>query len=339
MIFFKKKASVAVIGCGAVGTYFATRLARAGYAVLCIVKPEQIKPLSRRPAFEQLFSGSLRIRRELDSYVDHCLVCTHMDDLESVLEQHGDRLQEACVITVQNGIGSYERIKKYIAEGNIITGVLTKGMYFDPQGYIKTTSGELVLGMRTEADRKKLHKTRKIFGSVLSTHHVKDIVGAQYLKLFINMSHPLAALTGQSLAVTFADHDLCVIAMKLRREAYTVISAARIRLSDIPSFPKGIIERSVAIPLDEAAQHYSQAIRSKKLGGFSGSIDTRMKKKRSTEVDYINGEIVRLARINNRNAPLHGVLVDCVHESCTTGNVFLKRDLVERMNSAETGTR
>jgi len=49
-----------------------------------------------------------------------------------------------------------------------------------------------------------------------------------------------------------------------------------------------------------------------------------------SEIDYINGEFVRLAEENNMQAPLNKILVDMVHEVEKNGRFFSKDDLIQK---------
>jgi 2-dehydropantoate 2-reductase len=55
---------------------------------------------------------------------------------------------------------------------------------------------------------------------------------------------------------------------------------------------------------------------------------------RATEVDFINGEIVRLAEGCGRTAPLNALVVQLVHELETRGGAMSREDVIRRFASA-----
>ena len=55
-----------------------------------------------------------------------------------------------------------------------------------------------------------------------------------------------------------------------------------------------------------------------------GSILQSIMRGRRSEIDYINGEFVRLAKNNNLHASLNGALVDMVHEVEENNRFYMK---------------
>ena len=62
-----------------------------------------------------------------------------------------------------------------------------------------------------------------------------------------------------------------------------------------------------------------------------GSILQSIMRGKLSEIDYINGEFVRLANENNMPAPLNKILVDMVHKVEKNGRFFSKNDLIQRV--------
>ncbi|MFA7294489.1 MAG: ketopantoate reductase C-terminal domain-containing protein, partial [Candidatus Omnitrophota bacterium] len=62
-----------------------------------------------------------------------------------------------------------------------------------------------------------------------------------------------------------------------------------------------------------------------------GSILQSIMRGRSSEIDYINGEFVRLAEKNNFSADLNKVLVEMVHQVEENKRFYSKAELFERI--------
>ena len=62
-----------------------------------------------------------------------------------------------------------------------------------------------------------------------------------------------------------------------------------------------------------------------------GSILQSIKRGKSSEIDYINGEFIYLAKINKASAPLNEKLVEMVHVVERTKKFFTKRELIESL--------
>ncbi len=63
-----------------------------------------------------------------------------------------------------------------------------------------------------------------------------------------------------------------------------------------------------------------------------GSILQSIKRGKSTEVDYLNGEIVNLGKKNGIPTPVNSLMVKLVHQVETTGKFLTVDELTQRLN-------
>ena len=82
------------------------------------------------------------------------------------------------------------------------------------------------------------------------------------------------------------------------------------------------------MPIDEAAKIFSGIMVNLSKEPLYGSILQSIKRDRSSEIDFINGEIVNLAKENALTAPLNQKLVEMVHEVERTNIFFSKETLL-----------
>jgi 2-dehydropantoate 2-reductase len=61
-----------------------------------------------------------------------------------------------------------------------------------------------------------------------------------------------------------------------------------------------------------------------------GSILQSILRGKRSEIDYLNGEFVRLAEANNLSAPLNKLLVEMVHEVEANKRFFSKEELISK---------
>ena len=79
------------------------------------------------------------------------------------------------------------------------------------------------------------------------------------------------------------------------------------------------------MPLDESAKIFSSIMLNLSTEPLYGSILQSIQKKRPSEIDYINGEFVRLAASIGQRAPLNERLVQMVHDVEKSGK-FISED-------------
>jgi 2-dehydropantoate 2-reductase len=63
-----------------------------------------------------------------------------------------------------------------------------------------------------------------------------------------------------------------------------------------------------------------------------GSILQSIKRKRASEIDYINGEFIRLAQEFKAQAPLNRILVKLVHQVEARGEFLTKEELFKELS-------
>lgn len=76
------------------------------------------------------------------------------------------------------------------------------------------------------------------------------------------------------------------------------------------------------------------AAKSKAKGKILSSTLQSLSKRQLTEIDYINGEFVRLAKQLSVPAPVNQTVVDVIHEIEQTHQFYPPADLMDKFNQA-----
>jgi 2-dehydropantoate 2-reductase len=122
---------------------------------------------------------------------------------------------------------------------------------------------------------------------------------------------------------------MAAISIQLLKEAFAIVEKCGIQPVSLPEFD---IKRYVALanmPRDEAAKIFSNIMFNLSRQPLYGSILQSIKRNRTSEIDYINGEFVNLAKKNNLKVPLNEKLVEMVHQVEKTGKFLSKEELIE----------
>ncbi|MEK7084618.1 MAG: ketopantoate reductase C-terminal domain-containing protein, partial [Patescibacteria group bacterium] len=166
------------------------------------------------------------------------------------------------------------------------------------------------------------HKIADILKKAFKVVVTDDLTGMKWLKLFVNFNNCIPALVGKSMQETFADMDLCRLSVMLLKEGVDIVRQAKIELVSMPDFPKERILGLAAMPLEQAAVIINKTLTSLSKEPLYGSILQSIMRKKTSEIDFINGEIVSLANHFHLPAPLNERVVEMVHEVERSGKYF-----------------
>jgi 2-dehydropantoate 2-reductase len=275
----------AVVGAGAVGCYFGGMLARGGVPVTLIGRPPNVAAIERDGL---LIDGlqvheHIRVRATTDLAAVHdahlVLFCVKTTDTEKAARELKPHLSAASVvISMQNGVDNAERIRA-ASDIHAVAAVVYVAAEMLAPGVVKHTGrGDLILG-RTPA----------------STHADLDTIAA----IFERAGIP------------------CKVSQEIRRElwtkmlmncAYNAISAlARSHYGTIAAHPgarelmRRVIEEAVAVAraegvaLDAAAMTSLAYSLGEAMSGAHSSTAQDIERGKLTEIDSLNGYIVRHA--------------------------------------------
>ena len=121
---------------------------------------------------------------------------------------------------------------------------------------------------------------------------------------------------------TFADLDFCRLSILLLKEGVEITKKSGVKLISLPQFPVDRILGLTAMPLDQAAGIINKTLTTLSKEPLYGSILQSIMRKKTSEIDYINGEVTHLADNIRMGAPLNRKVVDLVHQVEETGKFF-----------------
>jgi len=158
-----------------------------------------------------------------------------------------------------------------------------------------------------------------------------NLSGMKYLKIFVNANNCIPAILGKAMQVVFADLQISKISVAIWKEGLEVIRKCGIELVSLPGFPAERVTKLVSLPLEQAAKIFTEIMTNLSKEPVYGSILQSIKRGRKSEIDYINGEFVNLAKRNHLAAPLNERLARMVHDLEKTQRFFTKEELFKNV--------
>lgn len=310
---------IAVIGAGAIGGLVAGYLKHKGGDVFLVGRPDSVEAIGKNGLHISGTRGNLLIRidifPELNKHVDLAILAVKTQDIEKVMGENKTHLRRAAILTTQNGIQADKILAKYVAKRNIISSIVMFGStLLEPHKLVHNFEGKWVLGCPFAQNGDLLKEISATLNNIFLTSISDNIMGMKWLKLFLNANNCLPAIIGKSMQETFKDLELSKVSMRIWQEGLEVVNKAGIRLISLPDFPLENLMKLVNMPLEQSAKIFSGIMTNLSREPLYGSILQSIRRNRPSEIDYINGEFVALAKANEIAAGLNERLVDLVHK-------------------------
>ncbi|MFH1202336.1 MAG: 2-dehydropantoate 2-reductase [Candidatus Omnitrophota bacterium] len=295
---------IVIVGPGALGSLFAAFLAKSDAEVILLDKrPERVRILQEKAIVVEDIKGKWQAvvkascqPKELKP-ADLLIICVKSYDTKGAVNFSKPLICEnTLVLTLQNGLGNIEIISELIGDENVIGGITNHGATLLEAGKIRHAgAGETVIGKLDGKIPVQLRDIRELFNKVgLEARISRDIKGLIWSKLIINAGiNALTAITRLNNGRLIEFEGTRRILREAVAEAVRIAKRKRIKL--IYDDPLAKVE-SVC----EATS-----------ANISSMLQDVLRKKR-TEIDFINGVIVRQGQGLNIPTPINSILVDLV---------------------------
>ncbi len=336
--------NIAVIGAGAIGSVVASYLTKAGVSVTLIGRPDQVTAIRKSGLHVMGVRGEETFQfpalMKLDKAYDVVIFTVKTQDLESAYLENQDHLESGFILTTQNGVQADNVLSSHFERDKLISSIVMFGAtYVRPGEVTFNFEGDWIIGKPYFPNDPFVHELAGVLQKAFKVNVSNDIMGMKWLKLFINFNNCIPALLGKSMQETFADLDFCRLSMLLLKEGIEVTRKAGVKLVSLPQFPVERIDGLSAMPVEQGA-----AIVNKTLTGLSkeplyGSILQSIMRKKTSEIDFINGEVAHLAQAMGLSAPLNRKIVDLVHEVEREGKFFSRDEVKRKFSLSSPGDR
>jgi 2-dehydropantoate 2-reductase len=313
---------IGILGAGAIGSVVGGCLTKAGRDVTLIDQwPEHVEAMKAK---------GLRLSGTIGDFVVP-VKALHIHELQSVREPFDAIFiavksydtewatamplsylkPDGVVVDFQNGIND-ERVAaiagKHRTLGCVIT--ISAGMY-EAGHAMRTDTGQIgfKIGEHDGRETARAKELAEIMGAVAETKVTTNLFGERWSKLAINcMANPLAGLTGLGTLQVRTDPQIAAIGVLVGAEAILVGRAAGHEVEPIYGIPTqryvdAYNGKGLKPLLDEIAEI------ARKRGGGEPSLLQDVKKKRRTEIDYLNGYVCEQGKQRGVKTPYNDAVV------------------------------
>jgi 2-dehydropantoate 2-reductase len=328
---------ISVIGAGAIGSVIGGLLSKAGEDVTLIGRKHHVDAINQNGLILDAESSKMVIQAKaaenLDFKPDLALLTVKAQDVVSSVRKVQPFLSSTLVVTMQNGVRSDDQVEGLLGKENIISGVVTfNGQFLEPgkASYsIPFSKTALLIGEPFGNKGSRLQTLSALLNKAIGTDISEDIRAAHWTKLIWNLQTSVPAITGLSYQDSYQYPEVRELAISLLKEGLKVIKAAGIKTANVSGFPMEPIETIARESLPMASTMLKKIGESLGRVPVLGSTLQSIKRGTSTEVDYLNGEIVNLGKNMGIPTPINSLIVGLVHEVESTGKFLTINELTQ----------
>lgn len=314
---------VGVFGAGAIGGYVGGRLAASGDVQVCLVGRPGVQEIVRRglvlsdQSGERVVVPPERFIFSLDPVAlagcDYVLVTVKCGATEEAGRTLAGVLgPETVTVSFQNGIHNADKLRAAMPGARVLGGMVPFNIQLTADGrFHRGTSGPLVVEAKDDGVEKVL--VAALAAAKIPTHAHADIRGVLYGKLLFNLNNATNALAGIPLRDQLLNPEYRKILALVIAEGRAVLRAAKIRTVSGIRMSPALAVRALKLPTWLFLRVASAMLALDKEARSSMYDD--LDRRRKTEVDELNGEIVRLAEKTGTPAPVNAAIVRLVKEA------------------------
>ncbi len=324
---------IVVIGAGAIGGLVAGYLKEKKLGVSLVGHNDVVKAIQKNGLEISGVRGNLNLKIEISEKLrntpDLAIICCKTQDIDTVFKDNLTFLKDALILTTQNGVQADNFACRYVPKEKIISSIVMFGATFlEPGRIVHNFEGSWIIGKISAKNDAQVMEISGLLNQAFPTIVREDLIGMKYLKIFVNSNNCLAAILGKSMQESFSDLNISKISIAIWKEGLALMQEVGINLVSLPDFPLERLQKLTALPAEEGAKIFSGIMSNLSKEPLYGSILQSIKRGKRSEIDYINGEFVKIAKVNNTCAPLNEKLVEMVHQVEQSGKFFTKEELI-----------
>lgn len=313
---------ICVYGAGSIGCYVGGRLLAAGAEVSFVGRPRVAEELRQHGLhLTDLHGADLRIEPPRLRYTATPDDATAAADLvlvtvkSAATEEVGLELAPvlkpgAVVVSLQNGIGNATVLRHVLRDRTVLDGMVPFNVLHRGNGaFHQGSEGELAA-----TDHPLLGTAQPLFARAgLPLQLYADLLPVQWAKLLLNLNNPVNALSDLPLKQELSQRPYRRCLALMQREALSLLDAAGLPPAKLTPLPPHWLPAMLELPDWVFRRAANKMLEIDPLARSSMWED--LQAGRRTEIDWLNGEIMRLAQRLGRKAPASAKMIELVRSA------------------------
>ena len=322
--------NILLVGAGAVGSFFASKLLLDGHRVVIVDRPEQVSAIL--PVGLHLQEGLLAdsvqptalvtaLEEAFPARVDYdlLLLATKAYDVSPILKQMpGSNFSlPRKVMTIQNGVGAEETVKKLLGARHVLAASLTVPVSVESAGSVVVERHDCGLGLAPMATGESVDEWVKMFTMAgIKTVAYRDYRAMKWSKLLLNIvANATCAILNRQPGVIYRYRPTFELERAMLKETLAVMKKMGVSVVDLPGTPARLLPPIINyLPGFLAKMVLEPQIRNGRGDKMpSLQLDLAAGRKQS-EVIFMNGAVVREGRRLGVPTPVNFLLADTLHK-------------------------
>ena len=306
---------VVVYGVGAIGSLVGARLHEAGVTVRLIGREAQVNAIRANglqvKGLQESHVVHLPAATTLEGPADIILLTVKSQDVQDACRMIAQKNSDGIVVTMQNGVRSDREAADILGRGRIVGCVLNiSATYLEPGVVEQNTREFLQVGAPFPEAAARVDSVMALLSPALRVVIAPDIDRARWTKLMANLNNAIMAITGLPIGKALRHPGLARLSIATIREG--------VRTAQLGGFGLDQSRRSRTFRLmSTLPMSLSYRIFRKRLAGnfppdstYGPSTLQSLQRGSSSELDYLNGEIVTLGKQIGRPTPYNTGLLE-----------------------------
>jgi 2-dehydropantoate 2-reductase len=313
---------VAILGAGSVGCFIGGAWAAAGLPVTFIGRPKLSQDVDAHGLTLSDYSGwqahlppgdlDYRCGPEALEQAQVIALCVKSGDTAAAATEIAEHAtQGALVISFQNGVSNVDQLEQGLSgRFEVARGMVPYNVAYLGQGrFHKGVAGDLFVEQRAPA-----RLLAEAIGDTPGELKLSDdMLGLAWGKLLINLNNAVNALSGRTLQDELKHRDYRRVFAASMREGLQLLDRADIKPATVGPISPNLLPRIIGAP-DWLFNNVF--LKQWKIDAHArSSMADDLAAGRRTEIDYLNGELVRLAERLQRDAPVNRAIVELVRKA------------------------
>jgi 2-dehydropantoate 2-reductase len=318
---FKK---LAVLGVGAIGSTIGGYLTRAGHDVTLIdLWPAHVEEMRRGGLKITAQDEEFTVRVKALHLTDVCALRERFDAVVLSVKSYDSvwaakfiepyLASSAVLISAQNGINE-DSVAPVVGYSRVIGCVVTIGAGLYEPGHVTRTGSPtrpaFALGELNGMLTPRVQELVAVLAPAGPARATTNLWGDRWAKLTVNcMANPIAGITGMNNQEMRANPDVFAVTVAVAGEALTVAQTLGVQVEPVGGIaPQAYLDAVSGVGVDALRDAWVE--RGRSVGSGRPSLLQDVMKGRRTEVDYLNGYVMRKGREVGVPTPTNQAIVE-----------------------------